>query len=88
MAELLSNKSVVCSPRAMKELSEAKIEIISGGVVRGRQRNSGHSQQIRVGNLPRQSCLVEVWHKPNVVQLLVNLPHGSSLMDPEAHGGL
>lgn len=59
MAELLSNKSVVCSPRAMKELSEAKIEIISGGVVRGRWRNLGHSQQIRVGNVPCKSSLAK-----------------------------
>jgi len=39
MAELLSNKSIVSSPRAMKELSEAKIEIISGDIVRRRLRN-------------------------------------------------
>lgn len=58
MAELVSNKPIVCSPRAMKELSEAKIEIISEGVVRG--RNLGHSEQIRFGNLPCKSSLAEV----------------------------
>lgn len=87
MAELLSNKSIVCSPRAMKELSEAKIEIISGGVVRGRQINLGHSPQKRAGNPPCKSSLVEVWCKPSLAQLLVSLPHGGSLMDRWAYAG-
>jgi len=87
MAELLSNKSVVCSPRAMKELSEAKIEIMSGGVGRGRERNLGHRQLMRAGNLPCKSRLAEVWREPGRGQRLVKLPRGRSLMAQQAGAG-